>query len=389
MVACADDAVAKQLQQACHTPYFRPYTNPDVIGCELGGAVKNVIALAVGIAVGMGLGRQHQGHADHPRPGRDLPARRGARRRPAHLRRAWPGMGDLVATCSSPLSRNRTFGENLGRGMALADAAASTSQVTEGVKSAEPVLELARAHGVEMPITEVVAGVTQGRIGIGGGRRAARVAVGQAGALRRLTRAGRSTPPRGERHTERRERKIRVAVVFGGRSPEHAISCLGAGNVLAALDRDRYEVVPVGIARDGRWVLAPDDPGSWPSRAASCPPWTPCRPGAEIAARLDPVTRGLVVTAPGDPPRSSARSTWCCRCCTARTARTARSRACWRWRGASYVGGRGVRQRGQHGQGVHEADLRRARPADRPVTWSSATATGGRRSRTARRRPRP
>ena len=70
----------------------------------------------------------------------------------------------MVATCSSPLSRNRTFGENLGRGMPLADAAASSSQVTEGVKSAGPVLELAHAHGVEMPITEVVAGVTQGRI---------------------------------------------------------------------------------------------------------------------------------------------------------------------------------------------------------------------------------
>jgi glycerol-3-phosphate dehydrogenase (NAD(P)+) len=72
-----------------------------------------------------------------------------------------------VATCSSPLSRNRTYGENLGRGLSLAQAAASTSQVTEGVKSAGPVLELARAHAVEMPITEVVAGVTGGRIDIG------------------------------------------------------------------------------------------------------------------------------------------------------------------------------------------------------------------------------
>jgi glycerol-3-phosphate dehydrogenase (NAD(P)+) len=76
-------------------------------------------------------------------------------------------MGDLVATCSSPLSRNRTYGENLGRGMALADAAASSSQVIEGVKSAGPVLELARVRGVEMPITEVVAGVTSGQIDIG------------------------------------------------------------------------------------------------------------------------------------------------------------------------------------------------------------------------------
>jgi D-alanine-D-alanine ligase len=96
-----------------------------------------------------------------------------------------------------------------------------------------------------------------------------------------------------------------VAVVFGGRSTEHAVSCLGAGHVLAALDRDRYEVVPVGIARDGRWILAPDDPvrlaiadGELPSVEAMSPA------GTEIAARLDPATRGLVVTAAGDVPRS-------------------------------------------------------------------------------------
>jgi len=93
--------------------------------------------------------------------------------------------------------------------------------------------------------------------------------------------------------------------VFGGRSSEHAVSCLGAGYVLAALDRDRYEVVPVGIGRDGRWILAPDDPrrlaitgGELPSVEGMA------APGTEVAARLDPATRGLVVTAPGDPPRS-------------------------------------------------------------------------------------
>ena len=163
VAACADDAMAKHLQQACHTPYFRPYTNPDVTGCELGGAVKNVIALAVGIAVGMGLGDNTRamlitrGLAEIARLGAALGADQ-------HTFAGLAGMGDLVATCSSPLSRNRTFGENLGRGMALADAAASASQVTEGVKSAGPVLELAHKHHVEMPITEVVAGVTQGRI---------------------------------------------------------------------------------------------------------------------------------------------------------------------------------------------------------------------------------
>ncbi len=84
----APTPTGRALQAACHTPYFRPYTNDDVVGCELGGAVKNVIALACGIAEGAGLRRQHQGLADHPRAGRDRPAGRGARRRPDHLRRA-------------------------------------------------------------------------------------------------------------------------------------------------------------------------------------------------------------------------------------------------------------------------------------------------------------
>jgi glycerol-3-phosphate dehydrogenase (NAD(P)+) len=166
VVACADEDTARALQRACHTPYFRPYTNPDVTGCELGGAVKNVIALAVGIAIGMGLGDNTRallmtrGLAEIARLGAALGADQ-------HTFAGLAGLGDLVATCSSPLSRNRTFGENLGRGVALAQAAASASQVTEGVKSAVPVLELAGLHGVEMPITEVVAGVTQGRIGVG------------------------------------------------------------------------------------------------------------------------------------------------------------------------------------------------------------------------------
>src|SRR5215469_1125183 len=166
VVASTDEALAKLLQQACHTPYFRPYTNSDVIGCELGGAVKNVIAIAVGIAVGMGLGDNTRamlitrGLAEIARLGAALGADQ-------HTFAGLAGMGDLVATCSSPMSRNRTYGENLGRGMSLADAAAHTTQVTEGVKSAGPVLELARENAVEMPITEVVAGVTSGQIEIG------------------------------------------------------------------------------------------------------------------------------------------------------------------------------------------------------------------------------
>lgn len=158
VVACTDEDTARGLQQACHTGYFRPYTNTDVVGCELGGAVKNVIALAVGIAVAMGLGDNTKamlitrGLAEMARLGTALGA---APQTFAGL----AGLGDLVATCGSPLSRNRTFGENLGRGMSLARACAMTGQTAEGVKSSESVLALARKYGVEMPITEVMAAV--------------------------------------------------------------------------------------------------------------------------------------------------------------------------------------------------------------------------------------
>ncbi len=158
VVASVSPAAALALQEACHTPYFRPYTNTDVTGCELGGAVKNIIAIAVGIAVAMGLGDNTKatlitrGLAEIARLGSALGAQ-------AQTFAGLAGMGDLVATCSSPLSRNRTLGENLGRGMSLAAAAAATGQIAEGVASCEPVLKLARDHGVEMPITEVAEAV--------------------------------------------------------------------------------------------------------------------------------------------------------------------------------------------------------------------------------------
>ncbi|GGO48143.1 glycerol-3-phosphate dehydrogenase [NAD(P)+] [Streptomyces daqingensis] len=158
VVACADERVALRLQAACHTPYFRPYTNTDVVGCELGGAVKNVIALAVGIADGMGLGDNAKaslitrGLAETARLGSAMGA-------DARTFAGLAGMGDLVATCSSPLSRNHTFGTNLGRGMTLQETIAVTRQTAEGVKSCESVRELARRHGVEMPITETVVGI--------------------------------------------------------------------------------------------------------------------------------------------------------------------------------------------------------------------------------------
>ena len=158
VVACADTDGAEILQRACHTAYFRPYTNTDVVGCELGGAVKNVIAIAVGISVAFGLGYNTRamlitrGLAEIARLGSVLGA-------VTQTFAGLAGMGDLVASCDSPLARNRSFGESLGRGMSVADAADALSQTAEGVASCAPVLALARKHGVEMPITEVVAAV--------------------------------------------------------------------------------------------------------------------------------------------------------------------------------------------------------------------------------------
>lgn len=161
VVACLDAEVAERLQTACHTPYFRPYTSTDVIGCELGGAVKNVIALAVGIADGHGLGDNTKaalitrGLAETTRLAQEMGA-------DAQTLAGLAGMGDLVATCSSPLSRNHTFGANLGRGLTLSETAAVTQQTAEGVTSCKSVLDLARRHGVDMPITETVVSIVHG-----------------------------------------------------------------------------------------------------------------------------------------------------------------------------------------------------------------------------------
>ncbi|MBW8482589.1 NAD(P)H-dependent glycerol-3-phosphate dehydrogenase [Actinomadura parmotrematis] len=158
VAGCTDEDTARRVQAACMTPYYRVYTNTDVIGCELGGAVKNVIALCVGATVGLGFGDNTRamlmtrGLAETARLGAALGA-------DEHTFAGLAGMGDLIASCSSPLSRNRTFGENLGKGMSVDEVVAITKQTAEGVKSSEAVLELARKHDVEMPITEVVASV--------------------------------------------------------------------------------------------------------------------------------------------------------------------------------------------------------------------------------------
>lgn len=158
VVASTDETAARHLQQACHTPYFRPYWNTDVTGCELGGTVKNVIAVAVGIAVALGLGDNTKatlitrGLAEMARLGEAMGA-------DPRTFAGLAGLGDLVASCSSRLSRNRRFGEYLGQGLTTAQALAATRQTAESATSYAPVLELARKHGVEMPITEVVAAV--------------------------------------------------------------------------------------------------------------------------------------------------------------------------------------------------------------------------------------
>ncbi|HEX5741458.1 MAG TPA: NAD(P)H-dependent glycerol-3-phosphate dehydrogenase [Pilimelia sp.] len=155
VIACADTARATALQEAVTTPYLRAYTNDDVVGVELGGAVKNVIAVAYGVACAMGLGDNlratliTRGLAETARLGVALGAD------PLTFS-GLAGLGDLVGTCSSPLSRNRTFGEHLGRGGTLEDAQRATRQTAEGVKSCLAIRDLARAHGVEMPITEQV-----------------------------------------------------------------------------------------------------------------------------------------------------------------------------------------------------------------------------------------
>ncbi len=156
VVACPDSGRAVTLQRALSTGYFRPYTNSDVIGAEVGGACKNVIALACGMAAGVGMGENTaaaiitRGLAEIMRLGIALGAK------PATLA-GLAGVGDLVATCTSSSSRNRAFGERLGRGGSLESVLRATDgQVAEGVTSCESILALAASYDVEMPLTDAV-----------------------------------------------------------------------------------------------------------------------------------------------------------------------------------------------------------------------------------------
>ena len=148
-------SVAEEFADASTTAYFRPYWTTDVVGTEIGGSVKNVIALANGMAVGMDFGENAQsalitrGLAEMTRLGIALGAS------PLTFL-GLAGIGDLVATCQSPLSRNRTFGEHLGRGLSIDEATLAMTQTCEGVKSCQGILDLAHQHDVEMPITEAI-----------------------------------------------------------------------------------------------------------------------------------------------------------------------------------------------------------------------------------------
>jgi glycerol-3-phosphate dehydrogenase (NAD(P)+) len=156
VVACNDSGRAVALQRMLNTGYFRPYTNSDVVGTEIGGACKNVIALACGMAAGVGLGENTaaaiitRGLAEIMRLGIALGAK-GA------TLAGLAGVGDLVATCTSPHSRNRSMGERLGRGATMQSALqGQDGHVVEGVTSCESVLALASSYDVEMPLTDAV-----------------------------------------------------------------------------------------------------------------------------------------------------------------------------------------------------------------------------------------
>jgi glycerol-3-phosphate dehydrogenase (NAD(P)+) len=156
VIACSDSGRAVAVQRMLNAGYFRPYTNADVIGTEIGGACKNVIALACGMAAGVGLGENTaaaiitRGLAEIMRLGIAVGAK-GA------TLAGLAGVGDLVATCTSPRSRNRSFGESLGQGETLESALlARGGHVVEGVTSCESVLALASSYDVEMPLTDAV-----------------------------------------------------------------------------------------------------------------------------------------------------------------------------------------------------------------------------------------
>ena len=163
VIACTDIAIARELVAVFSRPTFRLYTNPDAIGCEIGGVVKNVVAIAAGISQGFGFGENSKatlvtrGLAEMSRLGVALGAQ-------STTFSGLAGMGDVMATCASMNSRNTQVGVRLGRGENIDDIVASMNMIAEGVKSSASVIELAHRHSVEMPIAEQVAAVCAGKV---------------------------------------------------------------------------------------------------------------------------------------------------------------------------------------------------------------------------------
>lgn len=155
VVACRDKAIAAQIQGIFHSDTFRIYTNTDIIGVELGGSVKNIIALACGLCDGLGFGTNTKsaivtrGLAEMARLGKALGAR-------GETFSGLTGIGDLVTTCFSPQSRNRSVGEQLGKGRSIKAILSSMDQVAEGVVTAKAVYRLSKKLGVAMPITQEI-----------------------------------------------------------------------------------------------------------------------------------------------------------------------------------------------------------------------------------------
>ncbi|MGB7425560.1 MAG: NAD(P)H-dependent glycerol-3-phosphate dehydrogenase [Ornithinimicrobium sp.] len=160
VMAGVDHRAAERVAEVSAAAYFRPYTQTDVIGTEIGGAVKNVVALAVGMAEGLGYGDNTKssiitrGLAETARLGAALGAD------PATLM-GLAGVGDLIATCMSPLSRNHSVGVSLGQGLSVAEVVAIKHRTAEGLKSARSVVDLAHRHGVDVPICEGVLAVVE------------------------------------------------------------------------------------------------------------------------------------------------------------------------------------------------------------------------------------
>ncbi|ALE92494.1 glycerol-3-phosphate dehydrogenase [Arthrobacter alpinus] len=163
VVACADENTAKWVASVSTPPYFRPYTVDDVVGVEIGGIVKNVIALCVGICEGQMVGDNTKasvitrGLAETTRLALALGGK-------AETMAGLAGLGDLVATCSSSLSRNHTAGRMLGEGLTLDEVNNRMTQTAEGIKSGRAVSDLAAKMGVDMPITNAVVGVLEGKL---------------------------------------------------------------------------------------------------------------------------------------------------------------------------------------------------------------------------------